>query len=126
MRPQAGVDRLKPVLRKPSLWRNSHVICGWNKTMTQTGEAKVEWNPEKKHWQVVIQAGAEVIRRQRAKPPQDAGDAELRTRAIPRARGEGYTMEEAQVSIVRCGDRCDLRGCAQCRYALVLMPRFKT
>jgi len=24
--------------------------------MTQTGEARVEWNPEKKHWQVEIQA----------------------------------------------------------------------
>ena len=69
--------------------------------MTQTGEAKVEWNPEKKHWQVVIQAGAEVIRRQFAKTPQDAGDAELRTLALQTARDEGYTMEEAQVLIVR-------------------------
>ena len=69
--------------------------------MTQTGEAKVEWNPEKKHWQVVIQAGAEVIRRQFAKTGQDAGDAELRTLALQTARDEGYTMEEAQVLIVR-------------------------
>ena len=46
--------------------------------MTQTGSAKVEWNPEKKHWQVVIQVGAEVIRRQCAKTPQDAADPELR------------------------------------------------
>ena len=45
--------------------------------MTQTGSAKVEWNPEKKHWQVVIQVGAEVIRRQCAKTPPDAGDPEL-------------------------------------------------
>jgi hypothetical protein len=86
---------------KPSLSRNSHVTCGWSKTMTQTGEAKVEWNPEKKHWQVVIQSGAEVIRRQFTKTPQDAGDAELRTLAIQTARDEGYTMEETQVSIVR-------------------------
>jgi hypothetical protein len=42
-----------------------------------------------------------VIRRQCAKTPQDAGDAELRTLAIQTARDEGYTMEEAQVSIVR-------------------------
>ena len=69
--------------------------------MTQTGEAKVEWNPEKKHWQVVIQVGAEVIRRQCAKTPPDAGDAELRTLAIQTALDEGYTLDEAQVSIVR-------------------------
>ena len=69
--------------------------------MTQTSTATVEWNPEKKHWQVVIQAGAEVVRRQCEKTPQDAGDAELRTLALQTARDEGYTMEEAQVSIVR-------------------------
>ena len=69
--------------------------------MTQTGEAKVEFNPEKKHWQVVIQVGAEVIRRQCAKTPQDAGEGELRTLAIQTARDEGYTLDEAQVSIVR-------------------------
>jgi hypothetical protein len=68
--------------------------------MTQTGSAKVEWDPEKKHWQVVIQAGAEVIRRHCAKTPQAASDAELRTLAIQTARDEGYTLDEAQVSIV--------------------------
>jgi hypothetical protein len=67
--------------------------------MTQTGSAKVEWNPEKKHWQVVIQVGAEVIRRQSAKTPQDAGDHELRTLAVQTARDEGYTLDEANVSI---------------------------
>ena len=69
--------------------------------MTQTSSAKVEWTPEKKHWQVVIQAGAEVIRRQCAKTPHDASDPELRTLAMETARDEGYTMDEAQVSIVR-------------------------
>jgi len=69
--------------------------------MTQTGTATVEWNPEKKHWQVVIQVGAEVIRRQCAKTAPAASDAELRALAIQTARDEGYTMEEAQVSIVR-------------------------
>ena len=67
--------------------------------MTQTGSAKVEWNPEKKHWQVVIQAGAEVIRRQCAKTPPDAGDADLRALAIRTALDEGYTLDEAHVSI---------------------------
>ena len=68
--------------------------------MTQTSEAKVEWNPEKKHWQVVIQVGAEVIRRQCAKTPRGTSDPELRTLAIQTARDEGYTLDEAHVSIV--------------------------
>ena len=45
--------------------------------------------------------GAEVIRRQCAKTPPGAGDAELRTLAIQTALDEGYTLDEAQVSIVR-------------------------
>ena len=69
--------------------------------MTQTGSAKVEWNPEKKHWQVVIQAGAEVVRRQCAKTPPDASDADLRALALRTARDEGYTLDEADVSIAR-------------------------
>ena len=68
--------------------------------MTQTGSAKVEWNTEKKHWQVVIQVGAEVIRRQCARTAQSAGDPELKTLAIQTARDEGYTLDEAHVSIV--------------------------
>ncbi len=68
--------------------------------MTQTGSAKVQWIPEKKHWQVVIQVGAEVIRRQFAKTPPSAGDPELRTLAIQTALDEGYTLDEAHVSIV--------------------------
>jgi hypothetical protein len=68
--------------------------------MTLTGSAKVEWNREKKHWQVVIQVGAEVIRRQCAKTAPEASDAELRTLAIQTARDEGYALDEALVSIV--------------------------
>ena len=68
--------------------------------MTQTGSAKVEWNSEKKHWQVVIQVGAEVIRRQCEKTGQSAGDAELRSLAIQTARDEGYELDEAHVTIV--------------------------
>lgn len=67
--------------------------------MTQTGSAKVEWNAEKKHWQVVIQVGAEVIRRQCDKTPHEASDAELRTLAIQTARDEGYTLDQAHIEI---------------------------
>jgi hypothetical protein len=68
--------------------------------MTQTSTATVEWNPEKKHWQVVIQVGAEVIRRQCAKTAPDAGETELRALAIQTARDEGYALDEAHVSIL--------------------------
>ena len=67
--------------------------------MIQTAEAKVEWNAEKKHWQVVIQAGAEVIRRQCADTPQDAGEDVLRQLAIRTAKDEGYELDGAHISI---------------------------
>jgi len=69
--------------------------------MIRANEAKVEWNPEKKHWQVVIQVGAEVIRRQCPDNPKDAADADLRTVAVQTARDEGYDVDAGQVSIVR-------------------------
>jgi hypothetical protein len=59
----------------------------------------VEWNREKKHWQVVSQVGAEVIRRQCAKTPPDAADPELKILAIQTARDEGYELDEAHISI---------------------------
>lgn len=68
--------------------------------MIKANDAKVEWNDEKKHWQVVIQVGAEVIRRQCQKTPRDAGEADLRNLAISTARDEGYDLDPARVSIV--------------------------
>ncbi|MEO8597426.1 MAG: hypothetical protein ABI759_29180 [Candidatus Solibacter sp.] len=69
--------------------------------MTQTASAKVEWNAAKKHWQVVIQAGAEVIRRQCDQTPQSASEADLRSLALQTARDEGYALDEAHVTIER-------------------------
>ena len=69
--------------------------------MIRANEAKVEWNPAKKHWQVVIQVGAEVIRRPCPKNPQDAEEADLRAIAVETARDEGYDLNDADVSIVR-------------------------
>jgi len=68
--------------------------------MTQTSSAQVQWIGDKKHWQVVIQVGAEVIRRHFDKTPAGAADPELKTLAIQTARDEGYTLDEAHVSIV--------------------------
>ena len=69
--------------------------------MIRANEAKVEWNPDKKLWQVVIEVGAEVIRRPCPKNPKDAADADLRAVAVETARDEGYDVDAGQVSIVR-------------------------
>lgn len=69
--------------------------------MIRANEAKVEWNPAKHQWQVIIQVGAEVIRRPCPKNPQDAADADLRAVAVSTAHDEGYDVDESTVSIVR-------------------------
>ncbi len=67
--------------------------------MIKANDAKVEWNEDKKHWQVVIQVGAEVIRRQCAKTPRDAAEPDLRDLAIRTAKDEGYDLDPGHVSI---------------------------
>ena len=69
--------------------------------MIRANEAKVEWNTDKKHWQVVIQVGAEVIRRVCPKNPKDSADADLRSVAVETARDEGYDLDAGRVSIQR-------------------------
>ncbi len=69
--------------------------------MVRADEAKVEWNAEKKHWQVVIQVGAEVIRRTCPDNPHDSSDEDLRTVALETAKDEGYDLDASHVSIVR-------------------------
>jgi hypothetical protein len=69
--------------------------------MVRADEAKVEWNPDKKHWQVVIQVGAEVIRRPCPKNPREAADDDLRSVALATAKDEGYDLDASHVSIVR-------------------------
>ena len=68
--------------------------------MIKATDAKVEWNPEKKHWQVVIHVGAEVIRRQCANTPRDATEAQLREIAIATAKDEGYDIDPGRVTVV--------------------------
>ena len=69
--------------------------------MVRASEAKVEWNPDKKHWQVVIQVGAEVIRRTCHDQSREAADDALRSVALSTARDEGYDLDPSHVSIVR-------------------------
>jgi hypothetical protein len=68
--------------------------------MIKAADAKVEWNPDKKHWQVVIQVGAEVIRRQCKDTPREASEAQLRELATATAKDEGYDVDPGRVSVV--------------------------
>jgi len=68
--------------------------------MIKASGAKVEWNPEKKHWQVVIHIGAEVIRRQCAKTPREAAETALKDLAVATAKDEGYDLDPSRVSVV--------------------------
>lgn len=68
-------------------------------TLIRATAANVEWNPEKKHWQVVIQAGAEYIRRQCADTPQDASPDQLRQLAVQTAKDEGYEVDPGTVTV---------------------------
>jgi hypothetical protein len=68
--------------------------------MIKANSARVEWNPEKGHWQVVIQVGAEVVRRQCADTPRDASESELREIAVSTAEDEGYEVDPGNVSVI--------------------------
>lgn len=68
--------------------------------MIKATGAKVEWNPEKKHWQVVIHVGSEVIRRQCKSTPREATEAQLRDIAIASAKDEGYEVDPDRVSVL--------------------------
>jgi hypothetical protein len=69
--------------------------------MIRANEAKVEWNAAKKQWQVVIQVGAEVIRRPCPKQTHEAVDADLRNVAVQTAKDEGYEVDAANIAVVR-------------------------
>ena len=69
--------------------------------MVKANDAKVEWNSDKKRWQVVIHVGAEVIRRPCDHTPRETGETELRELAIATAKDEGYDLDPGQVAVVR-------------------------
>ena len=69
--------------------------------MLRANEAKIEWDPGKKQWHVVIQVGAEVIKRWRPKTAHEAADDDLRSMAVETAKDEGYELDAARVSVVR-------------------------
>ncbi len=69
--------------------------------MAHAPKATVTWDKDKKHWQVRVQIGEEVIKRTLADIPQDASDDVLRSAAMADAHDEGYEVHAANVAIVR-------------------------
>jgi hypothetical protein len=69
--------------------------------MLRADTAEVDWNAEKKLWQVRVKLGEEVIKRPLPKTPHDAGEAELRALAVQTAKDDGYDVDPAKVAIVR-------------------------
>jgi hypothetical protein len=69
--------------------------------MLRADTAEVDWNAEKKHWQVRVKLGEEVIKRPLPKTPHDAGEEELRSLAVQTARDDGYDVDPGSVVIVR-------------------------
>jgi hypothetical protein len=68
--------------------------------MTKAAQAQVSWDSQKKSWQVRIQIGEEVIKRQ-AKVAANASDETLRALAATLVQDEGYQIDASQVTIVR-------------------------
>ena len=69
--------------------------------MVRASSANVDWNPKDKKWHVHIHVGAEVIKRPLPNSGNDAGDDALKSAAIETAKGEGYEVDPAKVSITR-------------------------
>jgi hypothetical protein len=68
--------------------------------MLQADSAHVNWDPEKKHWNVRVKVGEEVIRRSLPGTPQTAGEDVLRSLAVETAMADGYEVDPAKVDIV--------------------------
>jgi len=67
--------------------------------MLRADQAKVEWNSAKKHWEVRILVGAEVIKRPIPNQPGDSGEAALKEAAVAIARDEGYDVSSEKVDV---------------------------
>ncbi len=68
--------------------------------MQHADGARIEWNPDKKHWEVHILVGAEIIKRPIAKKVAEGGEAALKQQALATASDEGYELNPEQVALV--------------------------
>ncbi|MGE5569066.1 MAG: hypothetical protein ACM3S5_08525 [Rhodospirillales bacterium] len=71
--------------------------------MIKADSADVHWDPQKKTWRVRIRFGEEAIKRPAKdhKIPRDAADEALRNLAVQTARGDGYELDPATITISR-------------------------
>jgi len=69
--------------------------------MMRANDAKVEWDSNKNRWDIVIQVGAETIRRPCPGQPHETADEALRLIAVQTSRDEGYEMDPGRVAIQR-------------------------
>jgi hypothetical protein len=59
--------------------------------MVRANNATVEWNTDRKRWEVHIEVGAEMVKRPIPQP--------TREQAVAIARDEGYDLDPANVAI---------------------------
>lgn len=70
--------------------------------MLRAHSATVEWDEQKKRWEVHIQVGAEVIKRPVSKDAQKTDDPEvLKAQALEIGKDEGYDLTPDQVAVVQ-------------------------
>ena len=67
--------------------------------MLRADHASVGWSPEKKRWEVRIQVGAEVMKRQISPPRGESGEEALKAKAVEIAKDEGYDLDPANVAV---------------------------
>ncbi|MGA7241028.1 MAG: hypothetical protein WBY44_35425 [Bryobacteraceae bacterium] len=63
--------------------------------------AQVEWDSQKKRWEVHIEIGAEVIKRPLPDHTLESGDDAVRQQAVATANDEGYELDPQTVAIAR-------------------------
>ena len=61
----------------------------------------MQWDPDKKAWQVRLKIGEEVIKRACRGTSREADEASLRALAIQTAKDEGYELDAASVVVNR-------------------------
>jgi len=67
--------------------------------MLRADHGSVAWNAGKKHWEVRIQVGEEVMIRQISPPHGESGAEALKAKAIEIARDEGYELDPSNVTV---------------------------
>ncbi len=68
--------------------------------MLRADSAQVNWDSQKKQWNVRVKVGEEVIRRSIPKTPESAAEETLRSLAVETAHDDGYEVDPANVAII--------------------------